>query len=125
MSRSHIGAASVALACGIALSCYMVRVPDLPLTEAAKIISRAPEFNRYARLAKVEAVDHMKPSMDSVSHGQFTFLYLNSPSDAPPIKAQADFRYIEGKWPQSFRQHSVRRFEIRAASIPQVALSVT
>jgi hypothetical protein len=98
MSRSDIGAASVALACVTAFSCYMIRVPDLPLAEAAKIISRAPEFNRYARLVKVEAVDHMKDSMDGVSYGQFTFLYLNSPSDAPPIKAQADFRYIEGKW---------------------------
>ena len=36
--------------------------------------------------------------MDSVSYGFFTFAYLNSPSDAPPIKAFADFRYWDREW---------------------------
>jgi hypothetical protein len=98
MGRSYIGVVYVALASVIAASCYINRIPDLSLAEAADIISRAPEFNRYARLVNVESVDHMKNSMDSVSYGEFTFLYLNSPSGAPPIKAKADFRYIEGKW---------------------------
>ena len=98
MGRLHLGVVCLSLACVIAASCYITRIPDLPSREAAKIISRAPEFNRYARLVNVERVDHMKDSMDSVSYAEFTFLYLNSPSDAPPIKAQADFRYIEGKW---------------------------
>jgi hypothetical protein len=31
-------------------------------------------------------------------HNRARFFYLNSPSDAPPVKGQADFRYIEGKW---------------------------
>jgi hypothetical protein len=98
MGHSQTGAACLAVALTIAASCYMIRVPDLPLAEAARIISRAPEFSRYARLVKVEAVYHMKDSMDSVSDGSFTFLYLNSPPDATPIKAEADFRYMEGKW---------------------------
>lgn len=36
--------------------------------------------------------------MDYVSYGKFTFRYLNSPPGSPPIKADADFRYHEGKW---------------------------
>jgi hypothetical protein len=87
-----------ALACVILASCIITRVPNLPASDASKILSRAPEFNRYAKLLKVERVDHMKDSMDSVSYGYFTFVYLNSPPDAPPIKGQADFRYIEGRW---------------------------
>jgi hypothetical protein len=72
--------------------------PDLRGSEAAKIISQAPETNRYARLVNVERVDHMKDSMDSVSYGYFTFVYLNAPAKVSPIRGQADFRYIEGKW---------------------------
>ena len=67
-----------ALACAILASCMITRVPDLPVGEASKILSRAPEFNQYAKLLTVERVDHMKDSMDSVSYGHFTFLYLNS-----------------------------------------------
>jgi hypothetical protein len=36
--------------------------------------------------------------MDSGSYGFFTFAYLNSPSDAPPVKAWADFRYWDREW---------------------------
>jgi hypothetical protein len=36
--------------------------------------------------------------MDSVSYGFFTFEYLNSLQNAPPIKGWADFRYWDGKW---------------------------
>ena len=57
---------------------YFSRIPDLPRSEAAQIISRTPEFNRYARLLNVEGVDHLKNSMDSVLYGLFTFVHLNS-----------------------------------------------
>jgi hypothetical protein len=98
MRRSHIGTICVALISVVAASCYINRIPDLSAAEAAEIISRAPEFNRYARLVKIESVHHEKESMDSQSVGKFTFLYLNSPADAPLIKANVDFRYHEGKW---------------------------
>jgi hypothetical protein len=75
-----------------------VRVPDLPLVTAADLVSQTPEFNRYARLVKVEDVFHAKDSMESVSYGHFTFQYLNSPSNAIPIKANADFRFWDGTW---------------------------
>lgn len=99
MGRSHAG---LILVCLVLAACpaihYLTRIPDLDRSEAAKIISRAPEFNRYARLLHVERVDHLKDSLDSVSYGFFTFAYLNSPSDAPPIKAWADFRYWDREW---------------------------
>jgi hypothetical protein len=97
MRRSHI-AICVAMISVIAASCYIYRIPDLSSAAAADIVSRAPEFNRYARLVKVESVHHAKDSMDGVSFGKFTFLYLNSPSEASLIEATADFRYHEGKW---------------------------
>jgi len=65
---------------------YLTRIPELARSEAAEIISRTPEFNRYARLLNVERVDHLKDSMDSVSYVLFTFAHLNSAPDAPPIK---------------------------------------
>ena len=34
--------------------------PDLSFSDAADIISRAPEFHRYARLVKVARLDHVK-----------------------------------------------------------------
>ncbi len=77
---------------------YATRIPDLPRSEAAKIISRTPEFKRYARLLNVEPVLHLKDEMDSVSYGLFTFVPLNSAPDAPPIKGWADFRYWDGEW---------------------------
>jgi hypothetical protein len=78
--------------------CYVARIPDLAFSDAAEIISRAPEFNRYAHLIKVESLDHAKDSMDSVTFGKFTFQYLHAPADAAPIAARVDFRYHEGKW---------------------------
>ena len=72
MGRSHIGVVYVAPASVIAARCYVNRIPDLSLAEAAKIISQAPEFNRYARLVNVESVKHMKDSLESVSYGEFT-----------------------------------------------------
>jgi hypothetical protein len=99
MGRSHAG---LILVCLVLATCsvihYLTRIPDLPRFDAAKIISRAPEFNRYARLLNIERVDHLKDSMDSVSYGIFTFVTLNPPSDAPPIKAWADFRYWDREW---------------------------
>lgn len=79
--------------------CDITRTPDLTVSEAAKLISRAPEFYRYARLTRVERVDHLKDSMDSVSYGLFTFVQLASPSTAAvPIKGWADFRYWDREW---------------------------
>jgi hypothetical protein len=66
------------------------------LPEAAEIISRAPEFNRYARLVEVESLHHEKDSMDSVTLGKFTSRYLHSAPSALLIEASVDF--IEGKW---------------------------
>ena len=51
---------------------YLTTIPDLPYSEAEKIISRAPEFNRYARLLNVKRINHLKDSLDSVSYGFFT-----------------------------------------------------
>jgi hypothetical protein len=98
MGRSQTGVFCVAMASALAAGCYVNRIPDLSLAEASEIISRAPEFNRYARLVKVERVDHAKDSMDDMSFGKFTFAYLNSPSDAPLIEASVDLRNHEGKW---------------------------
>lgn len=97
LDRSPIGVICVAMCSIVAAGCYVNRIPDLSLAEAGEIISRAPKFNRYARLVKVESVDHAKDSMDSVSYGKFTFQYLNSPGDVPPIESRVDFRYHEGK----------------------------
>jgi hypothetical protein len=96
--RLPILGVSVAIASGLGIGCYVLRVPDLTVSWASDLISRAPEFNRYARLLKVERVDHLKDSLDSVSYGLFTFAYLDSPSDVPPIKAWADFRYWDREW---------------------------
>jgi hypothetical protein len=94
--------AGLILVCLVTAACpaihYLTGIPDLPLPEAAKIISRAPEFNRYARLLNVERVDHLKDSMGSVSYALFTFLPLNSAPEAPPIKGWADFRYWGRGW---------------------------
>jgi hypothetical protein len=98
LRRFPISVPSVAVACALGISCGTIRIPDLTLTEASMLISRAPEFNQYARLRKVERVDHLRGSLDSVSYGLFTFLQFDSPSDAPLIKGWADFRYWDGKW---------------------------
>src|SRR5882724_7203750 len=98
MRTSNFHLVCVALVCMIAAGCIITRIPDLPSADAAKIVSRAPEFNRYARLLNVERVEHMKDSMDSVSYGDFTFVYLSAPPNATPIQARADFRYKEGNW---------------------------
>ena len=72
-------------------------VPDLSRADAARIVSSAPEFSRYAKLEAVERLDHAD-SMDSVTFGTFSFVYLNSSPEAMPIKAKVDFRYHEGRW---------------------------
>ncbi len=98
MRLSQVAVISVAMALAIGPSCYVDRVPDLTLSRASGIITQAPEFNRYARLVRVERLDHAKDSMDFVTFGKFTFQYLNAPHDTPPIRADVDFRYHEGKW---------------------------
>ena len=96
--RPHIGVTCVAIAFFTSVGCDVIHVPDLSVSDAASMISRAPEFNRYARLIKVESVDHQKDSMEGATFGTFAFLYLNSPANAPLIEATVDFRYQEGKW---------------------------
>jgi hypothetical protein len=98
LRRPYIGVTCVAVAFVFSANCYVNRVPDLSPSDAVSLISRAPEFNRYARLVKVESIHHQKDSMEGVSFGTFAFLYLNSPADAPLIEATVDFRYHEGKW---------------------------
>jgi hypothetical protein len=96
-----ISIATVAVLVGLALSVAVVHqlaIPDLPLAKAVELIKAAPEFSRYAALVNVVSIDHLKDSMASVSYGVFTFRYLESPADAAPIKARADFRYWEGSW---------------------------
>src|SRR4051812_49409680 len=72
--------------------------PELAARKAAELIDAAPEFKRFAVVVQVEDVRHLKGSMASVSDGEFSFRYLNSPTDTAPIKAKADFRYWEGSW---------------------------
>ena len=90
------------LVCLVLAACaailYLTRIPDLSRFEAAKIISRTPEFNRNARLLNVERVDHLKDSMDSVSFGLFTFVHLDAAQDSSPVKGWADFRYWDREW---------------------------
>jgi hypothetical protein len=88
----------VAVVFGMAAIYHIAYIPDLSPLQAADLISRAPEFSRYARLIKMEGITHAKDSMNSMSYGSFTFQYTNSPTDASPIKANADFRYWEGTW---------------------------
>lgn len=97
MRRRSIFGVSVAIVFALEIGCYVLRVPDLPVSGASHLISRAPEFNRYARLLKVERLDHLKDSEDSVSYGLFTFVYLNSPPEKQ-MKAWADFRYWDREW---------------------------
>jgi hypothetical protein len=88
----------VAVLCGVAAHNVATCVPDLPTARAADLISRAPEFSTYSHLVKVAEIFRAKGSMDSAAYGTFTFRYLNSVADAPSIKANADFRFWDGKW---------------------------
>jgi len=96
---------------GILAVCNIaIRTPDLSAATAADLISRAPEFNRYARLVKVQDITHGKDSMAFESFGSFTFRYANSPADVSPLKAWAEFQYRDGKWHFTqlwYGQHSV------------------
>ena len=99
MDRLQSAVATIAVVASLMdASCYVTRVPDLSFSGAGEIISRAPEFNHYARLSQVERLVHEKDSGDSVTFGKFTFQYLNAPVDATLIEASVDFRYHEGKW---------------------------
>jgi len=80
------------VACGI-------HSPDLTPSTATDLIRRAPEFNRYAELIKVESLTRQRDSLaDCCYYGFFTFRYRDSPADAVPIKAYADFRYWDVGW---------------------------
>jgi hypothetical protein len=88
---------AVALVIGMAAIYYPTHVPDLQQERAANLISRAPEFNRYARLVRIEPLVHFKDSQDQMSAGTFTFVSVSS-SHQQPITAKADFRYWDGAW---------------------------
>ncbi len=99
MGRTHVAALCLGALCVLAAGCDTRPViPDLSLAEAAEIVSRAPEFNRYARLVNVDSLHHARDSMDHVTFGNFTFRYLGSAPDAPLIRASADFRWHGSKW---------------------------
>ncbi len=89
---------SVVIVLAVSASCRIIPIPDLSPAEAAEIIARAPEFNRYHRLVKVDSVYHAEGSADTVSVAQFSLLYLGDPPSAPLMKGKADFRYHEGRW---------------------------
>jgi hypothetical protein len=73
--------------------------PDLTEPEAARLISRAPELNRYAQLLTVDNTTRDGDSLRNCCyHGQFTFRYLNAETGAAPIKAYAEFRYYDREW---------------------------
>jgi len=71
-------------------------VSNLPPSDAGRLISQAPEFNRYARLVRVESLYQGKDSMKRSADGQFTFYQLASGS--PVISARVHFSYWRGAW---------------------------
>ena len=105
-----VGSLELAMTCRIAIcslatviylgavAWYADRVPDLPIARAAELIIKAPEFNRYARLVKVDGLYHEKASMKRRSDGSFAFQYLNARADALPIRANVHFAYWRGAW---------------------------
>jgi len=73
--------------------------PDLTQQRASELISRAPEFNRYARLVEVQSLTRQADSLAYCCYyGFFTFRYLNAPAGSPPIKAYAGFAYWDDAW---------------------------
>jgi len=73
--------------------------PNLTPQLAATLISKAPEFNRYAELLKVDSLTRQADSLAYCCYfGLFTFRYLNAPVGAPTIKAYAEFVYWDGTW---------------------------
>ncbi|HUI54337.1 MAG TPA: hypothetical protein VLY04_05170 [Bryobacteraceae bacterium] len=66
-------------------------IPDLAPVRAAELVKAAPEFNRYAVLVQVRDIRHMKASMASVSYGDFSFRYLNSPRTHPQSQRRVIF----------------------------------
>jgi hypothetical protein len=74
------------------------RIPDLSETDAAAIISAEPKFNTYARVVKVESLLHVQGSMNFVSTGKFTFVYLDPSTGTTPVLADVEFRYQQGNW---------------------------
>jgi len=72
---------------------------DLSIGTASELISRAPEFNRYAKLLTVDSTTREPDSLaDCCYRGIFTFQYINAPAGQSPIKASAEFRYYDRAW---------------------------
>jgi hypothetical protein len=70
--------------------------PDLAAAQAGALISARPEFNKYAKLAKVSSTTRGADSLkDCCYSAEFTFLQFGSNAI---IAAQAEYRYYDGKW---------------------------
>jgi hypothetical protein len=73
--------------------------PDLTAQRASELISRAPEFNRYARLVDVESITRQAHSLAYCCYdGVLTFRYLDAPASSPSIKAYAAIGYWDDTW---------------------------
>jgi len=84
--------------CFVAAAWRANYVSKLPVTEAERLISKAPEFGRYARLFRVESVHPGQGSLKRSADGQFYFNYLDAPSRSPVISARVHFAYWRGAW---------------------------
>jgi hypothetical protein len=77
---------------------YSRPIPHLPSSEAAALISQAPEFKRIGRLVRVDNVFHYKDSGFEGSRAQFEFTLFNSDRKTPLIKGNAGFAYWDRSW---------------------------
>lgn len=73
-------------------------VSNLPVSDAERLISQAPEFHRYARLIRVGSIYQGKDSMKRRADGNFSFNYLDRPGNSPAISGRAAFFYSRGAW---------------------------
>jgi len=81
------------------LAACALHSPDLTPQFATELISKAPEFNLYARLVKIESVTRQKDSLSYCCYyGSFLFRYIGAPDGSPPITAYAEFRYWDETW---------------------------
>ena len=73
--------------------------PDLTPIEAAKIISRTPEFNDTRALVRVKSAGRLKGSeSDCCAAAEFQFRQTNALSSNDVIGAKAEFQFWEGGW---------------------------
>lgn len=73
--------------------------PDLTPSEAARIISRTPEFNVTRKLVSVKTAGRLTGSLsDCCAAAEFQFREIKSSSSNDVIDAKADFQYWERSW---------------------------